>query len=55
MGLVEAAAANLLRFKEVIESSKSAPPASLNIITGGNMCYPRPGGINVISLDALGR
>ncbi|MDP2188794.1 MAG: ATP-binding protein [Sphingobacteriaceae bacterium] len=54
MGMVDAAAANLLRFREVIDPAKTAAPASLNIITGGNMSYTRPDGINVISLASLG-
>ncbi|MBA4304758.1 MAG: hypothetical protein C0424_11085 [Sphingobacteriaceae bacterium] len=54
MGMVEAAAEHLLRFKEVIDPAKTIPPASLNIITAGNRSYTRPDGINVISLASLG-
>jgi len=53
MGMVDAAAANLLRFREAIDPAKTAPPASLNIITGGNLSYTRPDGIRVISLASL--
>ena len=54
MGMVDAAAGNLLRFRDAIDPSKTALPASLNIITGGNMSYTRPDGVNVISLASLG-
>lgn len=54
MGMVDAAAANLLRFRDAIDPSKTALPASLNIITGGTMSYTRPDGVNVISLASLG-
>ncbi len=54
MGMVDAAAANLLRFRDAIDPSKTALPASLNILTGGNMSYTRPDGVNVISLASLG-
>jgi predicted AAA+ superfamily ATPase len=54
MGMVDAAAANLLRFREAIDPAKTPPPASLNIITGGNLSYTRPDGVNVISLASLG-
>jgi predicted AAA+ superfamily ATPase len=53
MGMVEAAAANLLHFREAIDPAKTAPPASLNIITGGNLSYTRPDGVRVISLASL--
>jgi hypothetical protein len=51
---VAAAAANLLRFREAIDPAKTPPPASLNIIIGGNLSYTRPDGVNVISLASLG-
>jgi hypothetical protein len=54
MGMVDAAAANLLRFRDAIDPSKTALPASLNIITGGTMSYTRLDGVNVISLASLG-
>lgn len=54
MGMVEEAAANLLKFRNVVDPSKTVAPASLNIITGGNMSYTRSDGINVISLASLG-
>ena len=53
MGMVDEAAANLLRFREAIDPAKTTPPASLNIITGGNLSYTRPDGIRVISLASL--
>jgi uncharacterized protein len=54
MGMVDAAAANLLRFREAIDPAKTPPPSSLNIVTGGNLSYTRPDGVNVISLASLG-
>jgi len=49
------AARNLVKFSNVIDSTKYAKPASLNIVTGTGMSYTRPDGINVISLASLGK
>ncbi|GHT13270.1 hypothetical protein FACS189426_17940 [Bacteroidia bacterium] len=54
-GQIEDAAKNLLHFNSIIDTTKTNPPKSLNIITGTGMSYRRNDGINVISLAALGR
>jgi predicted AAA+ superfamily ATPase len=53
-GQIEAAAANLLRLANLINTDKCAAPKSLNIITGTGMSYTRKDGINVISMASLG-
>jgi len=55
IGMHDEAAVNLLNFSNVIDSTKSIRPASLNIITGSGMSYTRPDGVNVISIASLGR
>lgn len=54
IGQIDAAAANLKKFASVIDTSKTQPPKSLNIITGTGVSYTRNDGINVISLASLG-
>ncbi len=53
-GQIEEAAASLIKFANIIDTSKTKPPKSLNIITGTGISYTRPDGINVISLASLG-
>lgn len=55
IGMHDEAAKNLLKFNQIIDTTKSSKPASLSIITGTGMSYTRPDGINVISLAALGK
>jgi predicted AAA+ superfamily ATPase len=55
VGFIEEAAKNLLKFYNNIDTAKMDLPKSLNVITGTDMSYSRPDGINVISLSALGR
>ena len=55
IGQIDEAAKNLLKFVSIIDTSKTKPPKSLNIITGTGFTYRRKDGINVISLAALGR
>lgn len=55
VGYIEEAATNLKKFAKNIDTSKMDSPKSLNIITGTGMSYPRPDGINVISLASLGK
>jgi predicted AAA+ superfamily ATPase len=54
IGQIDAAATNLKKFASVIDTSKTQPPKSLNIITGTGMSFTRTDGINVISLASLG-
>lgn len=55
IGMIDAAATNLLKFRELIDGKKVRKPASLNIITGSGISYTRPDGINVISVASLGK
>lgn len=54
IGQIEDAAANLKKFASAIDTSKTQPPQSLNIITGTGISFTRTDGINVISLASLG-
>lgn len=53
-GQLDSAAANLKKFASLIDTSKSQPPKSLNIITGTGLSFTRSDGVNVISLASLG-
>lgn len=53
-GQIEEAAINLNKFMSILDSKKSKPPKSMNIITGTGVSYTRNDGINVISLASLG-
>lgn len=55
VGMIEEAAANLIKFYHKIDSDKTPKPSSLNIITGTGMSFTRTDGINVISLASLGK
>ena len=55
VGYIDEAAKNLKKFAANIDIAKMDLPKSLNIITGTGMSYPRPDGINVISLASLGK
>jgi len=55
VGYIEEAAENLKKFATNIDTTKMDLPKSLNIITGTGISYPRPDGINVISLASLGK
>jgi predicted AAA+ superfamily ATPase len=54
-GMIDEAAANLTKFVQNIDESKTQKPASLNIITGTGMSFTRTDGVNVISLASLGQ
>jgi len=54
IGQLDAAAANLKKFASLIDTSKTQPPKSLNIITGTGISFTRSDGVNVISLASLG-
>lgn len=53
-GQIEEAATNLKKFVSILDSKKTDPPKSLNIITGTGISYTRQDGVNVISLASLG-
>lgn len=53
-GKIDEAAENLKKFSTVLDSKKTKPPKSLNIITGAGISYTRKDGINVISIASLG-
>lgn len=53
IGLDEAAR-KLLAFSDNIDKTRSAPPSSLNIITGTGLAYTRPDGVNVLPLSVIG-
>jgi predicted AAA+ superfamily ATPase len=53
-GQIDVASANLNKFADVIDTTKTQAPQSLNIITGTGLSYTRADGINVISLASLG-
>lgn len=55
IGQIDEAAANLKKFVSVLDTDKTQPPKSLNIITGTGMSHTRTDGINVISLASLGK
>ena len=51
---LDLAAEKLLAFAKNIDTAKSLPPSSLNIITGTGLAYTRPDGVNVLPLSVLG-
>jgi predicted AAA+ superfamily ATPase len=53
-GQIEEAAANLKKIAAVIDTEKTKPPKSLNVITGTGISYTRGDGINVVALGSLG-
>ncbi len=53
-GQIDVAATNLHKFASILDTKKTKPPKSLNIITGTGMSYTRQDGINVVSLASLG-
>ncbi|MDR1632843.1 MAG: DUF4143 domain-containing protein [Dysgonamonadaceae bacterium] len=55
VGMIEEAAANLIKFSNILDGSKTKKPSSLNIIIGTGMSYTRADGINVISIGSLGK
>jgi predicted AAA+ superfamily ATPase len=54
IGQIEEATKNLLHLKSIIDTNKTNPPKSLNVITGTGISYTRKDGVNVISLASLG-
>ena len=53
-GMIDQAAANLLRFATRVDTSRSGSPAALAVIVARGYGYVRPDGIHVIPIGALG-
>jgi predicted AAA+ superfamily ATPase len=54
IGAVDAAACNLLKFADKIDTKKMVAPASLTVITANGFAHRRSDGVNVVPLAALG-
>lgn len=54
VGHVEDGARSLKKFASRIDTGKCGNPAALGVITGTGLAYPRPDGVSVIPLGALG-
>ncbi len=52
--ILDKAAANLLSFKNKIDTKSIDEPATLAIITGHGMSYRRDDGVHVVSISTLG-
>lgn len=52
-GLVDAGAASLLRFANIIDTEKCGEPSVLAVISGNGYGYMRPDGVGVIPIGAL--
>ncbi len=52
-GYIDAAAENLLKFKERVDSKKCGEPAFLMVLTGTNYSYKREDGVYVVSIGTL--
>jgi len=52
--VVDEAAANLLKFSEVVDHTKTGPAAALVVITATGYAYRRKDGVNVVPIGALG-
>ena len=53
-GMIDHAAANLLRFATRVDTSRSGSPAALAVIVARGYGYVRPDGVHVIPVGALG-
>lgn len=52
-GQIDAAAENLLKFRDTIDDSKSTAPSFLMVLTGTNYSYRREDGVYVVSIGSL--
>jgi len=52
--MIDQAASNLQRLSQLVDGTKQNKPISLNVVTGTDMSYTRPDGVNVISIADLG-
>jgi hypothetical protein len=53
IGAADAAARNLLKFADKIDTTRTKPPVTLTVITGNGFAHRRPDGINVAPLATL--
>jgi hypothetical protein len=53
IGAVDAAASNLLKFADKIDTPKAKLPTALTVLTGNGFAHRRPDGVNVVPLSAL--
>jgi predicted AAA+ superfamily ATPase len=53
IGAVDAAADNLIKFAEKIDTDKTKAPAALTVITGNGFAYRRPDGVNVVPIGTM--
>jgi len=53
IGAVDAAADNLIKFAEKIDTDKAKAPAALTVITGNGFAYRRPDGVNVVPIGVM--
>jgi predicted AAA+ superfamily ATPase len=53
IGAVNAAANNLLKFTEKIDTDKAKIPSTLTVITGNGFAYQRTDGVNVVPISTL--
>ncbi|MCL2426441.1 MAG: DUF4143 domain-containing protein [Oscillospiraceae bacterium] len=53
IGAVDAAADNLIKFAEKIDTDKTKAPAALTVITGNGFAYRRPDGVNVVPIGVM--
>jgi hypothetical protein len=53
IGAVDAAANNLLKFADKIDTAKAKLPTALTVLTGNGFAYRRPDGVNVVPLSTL--
>ncbi len=51
---VDAAAATLLRFRDVVDTSRVGEPAFLAVVTAAGYAYTRPDGVHVLPVGTLG-
>jgi uncharacterized protein len=53
IGSADAAAENLLKFADKIDTEKVKAPSSLTVLTANGFAYRRPDGVNVVPLSVL--
>jgi len=53
VGATDAAAENLLKFANKIDTEKTKAPAALTVITGNGFAYRRSDGVNVVPISTL--
>ena len=53
IGAVDAAASNLLKFAEKIDTDKTKAPSALTVITGNGFAHRRSDGVNVVPISVL--